>query len=224
VRRVGGRGITSPTWMAKGPSPPRLAVRDGAGLWARPRHERSPITALPPTLRRVLRPADRIRIALSFQRAGCGTPSRVARWCVRMCLACRRPQYGHQAVDEHPHPVRGVVASELFVTAPGDHAAPGGQIVDPFGLETHLRVGLHRVPLHTVDGVSIDAAAVVGVASRHDIGHLPLIQPMPPITSLCRSCSISMGIENSEHRRHSFPRSPTRIALLRTCPNVRACR
>jgi hypothetical protein len=30
------------------------------------------------------------------------------------------------------------------------------------------------------------------------------------------------GIENSERRRHSFPRSPTRIALLRTCPNMRA--
>jgi hypothetical protein len=91
-------------------------------------------------------------------------------------------------------PCAAIVASELVVTAPGDHAAPGGQIVDPFDFETHLRVGLHRVPLHTVDGVSINAAAVVDVAYRHDIGHLPLIQPMPPITSLCRSCSISMGL------------------------------
>jgi hypothetical protein len=53
-------------------------------------------------------------------------------------------------------------------------------VTDPFDLVPHLRVGLHRVPLHTVDGVSIDAAAVVDVANRHDIGHLPLIQPMPP--------------------------------------------
>jgi len=78
----------------------RPPVQDGDRLWARPRHERSPITALPPGLRRIPGPVDGIRTALSFQRAGCGTASRVARWCVRMCLAFRRPQYGHQPVDE----------------------------------------------------------------------------------------------------------------------------
>lgn len=140
----------------------------------------------------------------------------------RICLACRRPQYGHQAVDEHPHPLRGVVARELFVTAPGDHAAPGGQNRRPVR------------PRNTLAGWSASRAASyrrrrVHRRSRRRRRSKSARHRAPPADTADASNYLAVqklfdlnGIENSERRRHSFRRSPTRIALLRTCPNMRA--